>query len=219
MSRFRILPAWLLTLLLAVLSVGGLVFAATWTEDLGRAARWKKVEEAIGKGLPQTAIKELEPIIESALKDKAYAEAVKALARKLVLEGTIQGNKPDEKVKRLKAEMAKAPAEIKPVLDAILGHWYWHYFQQERWRFMQRTQTTAAPGDDFTTWDLPRIFAEIDAQFTKALATDELLKKTKVSEYDALLQKGDLPDAYRPTLWDFIDTTSLTCRFNRHVHG
>ena len=74
------------------------------------------MEEAIGKGLPQTAIKELEPIIESALKDKAYAEAVKALARKLVLEGTIQGNKPDEKVKRLKAEMAKAPAEVKPVL-------------------------------------------------------------------------------------------------------
>ena len=204
MSRLRNVPAWSLTLCLSVVAAGGLVLGAGWADDLSRAERWKKVQEAMDKGLPQTAIKELEPIIDSALKDKAFAEAVKAMARKLVLEGTIQGNKPDEKVKRLKAEFAKAPKETAPVFDAILGHWYWHYFQQERWRFMQRTQTAAAPGDDFTTWDLPRILAEIDKQFTKALAAEAELKKIKIAEYDALLQKGDLPDAYRPTLFDFI---------------
>ncbi|MFO0934904.1 MAG: alpha-2-macroglobulin family protein [Gemmataceae bacterium] len=204
MSRLRILPAWLFTFFLAAVGAGSLVFAATWVEDVSREEQWKKVQDAINKGLPQTAIRELNPIIDSAMKDKAYAEASKALTRKLVLEGTIQGNQPDEKVKRLKAEIAKAPAEIRPVLDAILGHWYWHYFQQSRWRFMQRTQTASSPGDDFTTWDLPRIFAEIDKQFTAALAKDEILKKTKIAEYDALIEKGDLPDAYRPTLWDFI---------------
>ena len=44
-----------------------------------RDAEWKKVEEAIQKGLPKTAITNLEPIIQGALKDKAYAEAVKAI--------------------------------------------------------------------------------------------------------------------------------------------
>jgi uncharacterized protein YfaS (alpha-2-macroglobulin family) len=209
MARIRSLPAWAVALALAVTGAGSLVLASSWVDDLSRTERWKKVEDAIQKGLPQTAIKELEPIIDSALKDKAFAEAVKAMARKMVLEGNIQGNKPNEKIVRLKADMAKAPKEVQPTLDAILGHWYWHYFQQERWRFMQRTQTAAAPGDDFTTWDLPRIMAEIDKQFTKALAADDVLKKIKIAEYDALLQKGDLPDAYRPTLYDFIAFEAL----------
>src|ERR1039457_6284 len=40
-----------------------------------RDAQWKEVEDAIKKGLPKTAITNLEPIIQGALKDKAYAEA------------------------------------------------------------------------------------------------------------------------------------------------
>ena len=53
------------------------------------------------------------------------------------------------------------------MLTAIQANWYWNYFQQNRWRFMQRTATAAPPGNDITTWDLPRIFAEIDKQFTQ----------------------------------------------------
>ena len=146
-----------------------------------RDEQWKKVDEAIGKGLPKTAIENLEPIIAGAMQDKAYAEAIKAIAKKIALEGNIQGNKPEEKIVRMKAEIAKAPEEMEPVMEAILANWYWHYFQQNRWRFMQRTATAQSPGDDFTTWDLPRILAEIDKQFTKALAGEAVLKATPVA--------------------------------------
>src|SRR6185436_2952725 len=82
--------------------------------------------------------------------------------------------------------------------------WYWQYFQQNRWRFMQRTTTAKTPGDDFTTWDLPRIFREIDAHFQQALSGADTLKRTPVSDFDAVLQKGTMADKYRPTLFDFI---------------
>src|SRR5205814_3841740 len=170
--------------LVCLLMNASLAFAAS------REAQWKEVEEAVKKGLPKTAIEKLEPIIHDALKDKAWGEATKAIARKIVLEGNIQGNKPEEKITRLEAEIGKAPKEIVPLLDTILANWYWHYFQQNRWRFMQRTQTTQAPGKDFTTWDLPRLFAEIDRQFQKSLANGEMLKKTPVASFDDLLQKG-----------------------------
>ena len=74
---------------------------------------------------------------------------------------------------------------------------------------MQRTATATAPGTDFTTWDLPRLFAEIDKHFQSALASPGLLKKTPVSTYDALLEKGALPDSYRPTLYDFLANEAL----------
>src|SRR5467141_2807351 len=174
-----------------------------------RDSEWKKVDEAVNKGLPKTAITNLESIIQGALGDKAYAEATRAIGKKIALEGTIQGNKPEEKITRLEAEIAKAPKEIVPLLDTILANWYWHYFQNNRWRFMQRTATAQAPGKDFTTWDLTRLFSEIDRQFQAVLAGADRLKATPIATFDGLLQKGSLPDSYRPTLYDFIGQEAL----------
>jgi hypothetical protein len=163
----------------------------------------------MGKGLPKTAIESLDRIIPGALADKAYAEAVKAIGRKIALEGNIEGNKPEEKIVRLQAELEKAPAAMKPVMEALLAQWYWQYFQHNRWRFTQRTQTAEAPGPDLQTWDLPRILAEIDRHFTAALADDKTLKATPVSAFDGLLEKGALPDNCRPTLFDFLAHEAL----------
>ncbi len=191
-------------LTLLVLAIASIAIAAGPRDGL-----WKETADAMKKGLPKTAIKKLDQIIEGALKDKDYPEAIKAIAEKIALEGNIQGNKPEEKIKRMKAQIAKAPAEMKPMMEAILANWYWHYFQQNRWRFMQRTQTAGPPGDDFTTWSLPRIFSEIDKQFTKALASADTLKKTPIADYNDLLEKGNAPDAYRPTLYDFLAYNAL----------
>lgn len=174
-----------------------------------RDGRWALVEAAEQQGLPKTAIAELEPIITGAIADQAYAEAIKAIGRRIALEGNIQGNKPEEQIVRMQAELEKAPAAMKPVMEAILAHWYWHYFQQNRWRFLQRTRTDAAPGADLQTWDLARILAEIDRHFTAALADEKTLKAIPVGDYDALLAKGDVPDVYRPTLFDFLAHDAL----------
>ena len=171
--------------------------------------QWKEVDEAVNKGLPKTAIERLDPIIQGAVQEKAYPEAIKAIAKKIALEGNIEGNKPEEKITRLEAEIAKAPKEMAPVMNAILADWYWHYFQQNRWRFMQRSATAAPPSKDFTTWDLPRLFAQIDRQFTKALAPEAELKAIPVEQYGDLLQKGTVPDTWRPTLYDFLAYQAL----------
>jgi hypothetical protein len=125
------------------------------------------------------------------------------------MEGQIQGGKAEEKIVRLEAEIAEAPEPMKPVMETILAHWYWQYFQQNQWRFIQRTQTAEPPGADFTTWDLPRILAEIGRHFTLALDAEEELKAIPVEEYDDLLEKGTVSDTYRPTLYDFLAHEAL----------
>ncbi|MFO0902527.1 MAG: alpha-2-macroglobulin family protein [Pirellulales bacterium] len=186
------------------------VFASVVAAVAGpRDGQWKKVDEAVMKGLPKTAIEELKPIIDSAVKEKRYAEAIKAIAKTIELEGQIEGGKPEEKVVRMKAQIEKAPAEMKPVLNALLANWYWQYFQANNWRFLQRTQTAAAPSDDFETWDLPRIMAEIDKQFAVALADAPTLQKIPIADYDDLLVKGTASDAHRPTLFDFLAFNAL----------
>jgi len=174
------------------------------------AATTKALEEAMRKGQPKTALEILEPILARALKYRNYPRAIKLTGQKIALEGIIQGNKPEEKIVRLQAEIAKAPKEMQPVMEAVLANWYWHFFQQNRWRFMQRTATAQPPGDDILSWDLPRILAEIDGHFTTALAAERQLKKIPVAEYDPLLEKGNVPDTYRPTLYDFVAFEALS---------
>ncbi|RMG40994.1 MAG: hypothetical protein D6725_02230 [Planctomycetota bacterium] len=174
-----------------------------------RDADWAKVDEAIRKGLPRTAIEHLEPIIEAAMRDKQYAEAIKAIAKKISLQAAIEGNKPEVKIRLLSEELKKAPAPMKPVMETILAHWYWQYFQQNRWRFLQRTQLEGPESDDFTTWSLPRLFREIDRHFQAALASADELKKVPIQRYDDLLIRGTVPDKYRPTLFDFLAYEAL----------
>jgi uncharacterized protein YfaS (alpha-2-macroglobulin family) len=174
-----------------------------------RDKQWQEVQNAISKGLPRNAVTNLDLILQAALKEKAYPEAARALATKLSQETYIQGSHPEERITRMQTELAKAPAEMRPILQTLLAEFYWQYFQQNRWRFMRRTATTSVPGKDFTTWDLPRLFAEIDRQFQLALDHAPALQRMPIEKWDELLLKGTMPDAYRPTLFDFIAHEAL----------
>jgi len=195
----------LLVLMIMVAVAVPLLLAA----EVDREEAWKKYDDAVKKGLPKTAIAVLEPIITDAIKEKAYGEAIRAIGLKISLEGNIQGNKPEEKIVRMEQAIEDAPRQMKPVLSAVLANWYWHYFQQNRYRLVRRTATATAPGSDFTTWDLPRLISEIDKQFSSTLDMSESLKTVKVSDYDRLLEKGTMPDSFRPTMYDFLVYNAL----------
>jgi hypothetical protein len=190
-------------------AVLGLCFLVTSLFAGPRDAQWKKVDEAVRAGLPKTAIEALEPIITAALADESHGEALKAITRKIALQGTIQGSRAEEKIVRLETELTKVPNELKPLLEAVLAHWYWDYFQQNRWRFGQRTQTATAPGTDLRSWDLARILAEIDRHFTAALADEAKLRAIPVHHYDEFLPRASVPDSYRPTMFDFVAYQAL----------
>ena len=197
------------TLSLTVL-FGAILLAARFAPAADKwESQWKKVDEAVNQGLPKTAVERLQPILDGAIAEKNYPVAIKAIGRKIALEGNIQGNKPEEKIIRLEAEIPKAPAAMQPMLEVIQADWYWQYFLHNRWRFMQRTATAAAPGKDFTTWDLPRLFAEIGKHFQKALSAADQLKKIPVEAFGDLLDKGTMPDSWRPTLYDFVAQRAL----------
>ena len=69
--------------------------------------------------------------------------------------------------------------------------------------------SAAAPGPDIQTWDLARILTEIDRHFTAALADEKALKSTPVTDYNGLLTSGNVPDSYRPTMFDFLAYEAL----------
>ncbi len=131
----------LVLLLLISLSTVGVLLAAIAEQPSGD---WKKVKDAMDKRRPKTAIEELEPIIQSALQANRYDEATKAIALKIVLEGSIEGNRAEERISRLQKILPDQPRPMQPVMEVILANWYWDYFRQNRWRFMQARKPSKA---------------------------------------------------------------------------
>ncbi len=185
-----------LVLFLAVTCASAM--AADWK------AAWSEVEAAKAKGLPKTAVEKLQPILERALAEKDHAQAALALCEKITLEANIQGNKAEEKVTRLEEAIKTLPAEMQPLLQAVLARWYWHYFQQNNWRFLNRTATQGIDDKDFTTWDLPRLFGHIGSLYDGALKEEAALQATPIDRLGKFLTPGNQPDELRPTLWDFL---------------
>ncbi|HNX34749.1 MAG TPA: alpha-2-macroglobulin family protein [Kiritimatiellia bacterium] len=187
--------------LFLLLSVG-----MAWAQTDGLEQAWKDVDAAVEKGLPKKAIETLIVIEKQAIERHAWDQAVKAVARRANLESQAKGDKSEEIISALREAASRAPDPMKPFLELLVAHHYWRYFCNNRWRFCQRTQLAEEPeeGGAVGTWSLPRILSAIEAQFQRALAYEPVLKQIPVEAYGALLERGTVSDAYRPTLYDFI---------------
>ena len=176
-----------------------------------RTAAWQKVEQALREGKPQTAAAALAGVEQAAIQDKAWAEVARAIATRVLAEAADRPADDPDMLIRLAAQIETAPSETRGVLEAIRANWTWGFFQNNRWRFSQRTAGGAASDDlgSIAEWDLPRIVSEIRTRFAAAVGDPgspqrKALQSLPVGGWSALLEKGRMPDAYRPTVWDVI---------------
>lgn len=174
-----------------------------------RDKQWEEVKRAVSKGLPKTAVETLRKVATEARGEGAYPEAIRAAGWAMTLEAQIEGFEPVEVIRKLQGEIPEWPEEARPVMEVLLARWYGNFFRENRWRFLERTQTAGPAGDDPLTWDLARIVEEIDAHFSAALGAADRLQAVPVKDWDGLLKAGTLPDAYRPTLYDFVAKEAL----------
>ena len=212
----RYLSGWLIGLLSISFLGAGLLLASsggpnTDENDMpqDRPTLWQQIAQAKKDKLPKTEMKLLEAVYLSAVADKSYPEAVKAMCQKITVEASINQPAAPFAIKELIKRADEVPDELKPITNAILANWFHDYFRRNRWRFAQRSQTAGTVSDDFETWDLRRILQEIDGAFTKALAAKEALKTIPIGDYDQLLKKGSVDDTHRPTVFDFVANEAI----------
>jgi hypothetical protein len=162
-----------------------------------------KINEAESKKLPQTAIDLSIELVKKAKEQKNKGMYVRALTKKILNECHVRGKMPKDKIKILNEEIAKVPTEDRVIVKVILANWYWHYYEQNRYKFSSRTKTSGLVNDDFTTWDLPKIFAETRKLYEESLIDGEQLKKIKISEFKEVINPGNLFKNREVTLYEF----------------
>ncbi|WP_299440300.1 MG2 domain-containing protein [uncultured Aquimarina sp.] len=171
---------------------------------------WKKVEDFDRQGLPKSALEIVETIHTGAKKANNTNQITKALIYKakytLVLEENAQLNIIEE----FKNEIANSKFPSRNILESVLANLYWQYFQENRWQFYNRTKTSEkVDKEDFRTWDLETLFAEIHLYYQESLNNGLLSQQTDLAQFKDILTESYDSKIYRPTLFDFLSHNAL----------
>ncbi|SHI88815.1 Uncharacterized conserved protein YfaS, alpha-2-macroglobulin family [Arenibacter nanhaiticus] len=169
------------------------------------AGLWEQVQNLEKEAMTNSAVKVVTKISDKARKESNSAQIIKALLYKskyiLILEEDAQLNI----INNFKSEIAQSSFPTKNILESYLAQMYWQYFQENRYRFYDRSYTeTPVDNDDFRTWDLTTIFTAIGNHFDNSLATPDALQQVDIKGYLEILHKEKGSELYRPTLFDLL---------------
>ncbi|MCW3086232.1 MAG: hypothetical protein JWP12_3598 [Bacteroidetes bacterium] len=166
---------------------------------------WKKVDSLTGKGLTKSALEVVQGIYDRSKAENNSSQFVKAIIHRMKLEQYMEEYSLVKSLNKLEEEAKEATYPVKPVLQSMIAESYWQYYQNNRWKFYNRTATTNFDNSDITTWDLKTIFSNVVKNYEASLQHTDSLKRTPLNIYDDVLIVS-LTDArkFRPTLYDFL---------------
>tara|TARA_R110001583_G_scaffold87485_2_gene228151 strand:+ start:1570 stop:7686 length:6117 start_codon:yes stop_codon:yes gene_type:complete len=171
---------------------------------------WKEVQQFEEKSLPKSAFKIVETIYKKAKIEGNSPQLIKSLIYKSKYTLLLEEDAKLEVINLFKIEIEKAQTPTKNVLESILANLYWQYFQQNRYKFYNRTKTSGKIDSlDFRTWDLETLFTEVHIHFQNSLKNGLILQQTDLNNYNDILNLQPDSKKYRSTLFDFITNNAL----------
>ena len=171
---------------------------------------WKQVEAMEIKGLPKSALKIVKQIETIAKKDNNTPQQIKVMLFKSKFALLLEEDAQLKIIYDFKTEIEQSSFPKKNILESILAKLYWDYFQQNRWKFYNRTKTaTKMDAEDFRTWDLQTLFSEIQLHYANSLQNALEAQNTPLEKFSALLLEQPESKKYRPTLYDFLAHQAL----------
>jgi hypothetical protein len=180
---------------------------------------WKEIEQLELDGLPKSALKLVENISDQAKTSKNATQEIKSLIYKSKFSLILEEDAQLKIITEFKTEITSSEFPVKNVLESILANLYWQYFQQNRYKFYNRTKTSEkVDKTDFRTWDLQTLFQETHALFQRSLQNGLMLQLEDLRKYDEILLLAKDSQIYRPTLFDFLSHNALDFYKTNETH-
>ena len=118
---------------------------------------WQRVDSCESEGLTESALKIVEAIYQKAKTDNNATQFVKAVINRMKYKQHKEEFSLEKNINELQVEVQTAKFPVKPVLQSLLADAYWQYFNNNRWKFYNRTQTVGFKNEDVSTGDLKKI--------------------------------------------------------------
>lgn len=170
---------------------------------------WHKIDSLINKkGLTETALKEVGKLYEMAKLEKREAQQIKALLYQMALKQEKEEDAVIKNIRQIEKEISLVNGAAKAILNSIAAEIYWTYFQENRYRLYDRTETIDFKKTDISTWSAGDFHKKISQLYLASLKDEKLLQQTKLEPYDPIILKGNVRHL-RPTLFDLLAHRAL----------
>lgn len=171
---------------------------------------WKKVQKLEDQDLTKSAQTIVQSISKKAKDENNSTQIIKSLLYSSKYVMTLEEESQLKVISDFRTEIENTEFPVKNILESYLANLYWQYFQQNRYKFYDRTKTTAkGNSSDFRTWDLTTLFEEISIHFDKSLENRKGLQELAASSFQDILNEQQGSKIYRPTLFDLLSHTAL----------
>jgi len=195
-------------ILLATLFLTAFLAAQKTTTPIEK--RWKTVKELIDKQLPESALKEVESILDQAQRERNSVEVIKAMVYKMRF--TLDKN-PDEAPALIKnfedfTDKCTDPTE-RALLHSMTADLYAQYYQRDQWTINKRTEVVGVVPDDMKEWTRNIYFDKISKHLAASTENPAVLQKTDALKFASLLEKGEDSRSLQPTLFDFLGNRKI----------
>ncbi|HVD99430.1 MAG TPA: alpha-2-macroglobulin family protein [Cytophagaceae bacterium] len=179
---------------------------------------WKKVDDFQNKGLPESELKEVNTIYQQAKLENNTGQLVKAVIYQMKLTDYKEENAFVKNLNRVEAEIKLSQFPVKQLLHSMLAEMYWQYYQNNRWKYNNRTATVNLQEDDIETWSLEKIVQETIAHYEASLSEKEKLQAEDMHVYDEVIYKGNEEGReLRPTVYDFLANRAIDFYMNEEA--
>lgn len=179
---------------------------------------WKRVDSLTNKGLYRKALERVSMIYEQAKKDRNDPQTVKAIIHRMKFEQYVEEFDMEKALNALQSELKGAKFPLKNMLHSVVAETFWNYYQNNRWKFAQRSTTVNFKVEDVATWDLTHLVDQVFKHHRAALENSDSLKRLSISYYEPILYNYDKSGRdLRPTLYDFLAHRALDFYVNKEA--
>lgn len=184
----------------------GAVASKTFNYD----AAWKEIDKLQEDGLPKSMATKVDSLYVAAVRENKTDQQIKALIYQLAILQDVEEFSAQKAIEKVRSQLEKATHPASAILHSMQAQLYWSYYQSNRWRFSQRSETVEFQREDIATWDLKTISKETIKEYQLSLERPLDLQKYSIADYPAILQGGGKEERLlRPTLYDFLAHRAL----------
>ncbi len=173
-------------------------------QDYDYDASWDSIQQLEDKGLPKSSVIIANEIFETARIQKNYQQFVKSFIYKMKYKSILDFENFAFSLDYAEKMADSVSSPAKQILHSMLGEMYWWYFQNNRYRFYNRTKTVNFVPGDISTWDLNRIVSRMLHHYNLSVQDIEL-KNLPVTDYEEILDYDtDETIESELSLYDFL---------------
>jgi len=165
---------------------------------------WHKVDSLIRIGQPKTALETVLIIYEKSKVEDNSPEFIKSVLYKMRLKAAFEEFHFVKSITELENEIETTKGSQRAILHSILAETYWNYYNQNRWKIHERSQTINFDKKDIETWTIKDLVNVTVKNYNLSLTNCYDLKKISLKNYDLIISSQKNSKKYRPTLYDFL---------------